>query len=402
MRPRRPVGIGDRYHRYIDKKIRGAGGPGNGSQFLFELKGLLDPELLRARLEALPGPWDSIPLRLDGDGGSADELFNAWFARPFPGPGVAEPLGVVLGEHRGDSLLLLRWNHALMDAPGADLLVRMLDGEPVERFRLQDQPPTLWRRVARRGLLANAWTVHANVLRFVLSSLPSPIQRRIRREEPPPRVRFTILDEVSAARVDRRAAELAGPLEGSHYLLACAARAAAATLGAQDRDRLLIPCPLDVRPPTWRGPVFTNYFTSLLLRLRVGDLATPASAVAAVKHHFRQALRHRQDISNLFMMGMARFLPYPAMRLLMEGPAWHDQASLYYSKVDLKAAADGTLLGLALRSTRIASSVARRPGITILFCRCAGALSVSVVGAGFDQDDELMERLVDLLLGRGD
>ena len=402
MKLRRPGGIGDRYHRYIDRKIRGAGGPGNGSQFLFELEGALDPEELRTRLDGLPGPWDSIPLTLDDSGAGPDAFFCSWFAREFPGPGVPEPLEVVLGRHEGSSLLLLRWNHVLMDAPGADLLVRMLDGEPPERFRLHDQPPTLWRRVARRGILANAWTVHANVLRFVLSALPPPIQRRVRKEEVAPRVLFEVLDEVSLARIDRRTAELAGPLEGSHFLLACAARAVASVLDARPGDRLLVPCPLDVRPPAWRGPVFTNYFTSVLLRLKVGDLATAASAVDAVKRRFRLALRRRQDVSNLFMMGMARFLPYPVMRFLMEGPAWRDHASLYYSKVDLKAGADGVLLGLPLRSTRIASSVVRHPGITVLFCRCGGRLTVSVVGAGFDRDDELMAQLLDLLLGRED
>jgi hypothetical protein len=399
---RRPGGIGDRYHRYIDRKIRGDGGPGNGSQFLFELGARLDPAMVRARLDALDGPWDAIPLEVEVADSSPSELFNAWFAKPFPRPGGPEPLEVVVGQHGDRGLLLLRWNHALMDAPGADLLVRMLDGEPMERFRLHDQPPTLWKRVARKGLLANIWTIHANILRFVASSFPSPVQRRVRADEPPPRVRFAALDEVSTARIDRRTAKLAGPLEGSHYLLACAARAVAAVLGVGERDRLLIPCPLDVRPPAWRGPVFTNYFTSVLLRLKVGELASPAEAVDAVKRRFRQALRQRQDVSNLFMMGMARFLPYPAMRLLMEGPTLRDPASLYYSKVDLKAAADGTLLGLPVRSARIASSVVRRPGITILFCRCAGALTVSVVGAGFDRDDELRDRLVDLLLGRDD
>jgi len=399
VKGRRRGGIGDRYHRYVDRKIRGAGGPGNGSQFLFSLEGRLDPDALRARLDRLRGPWDGVPLRLDDSGLDAEGMFNAWFARTFPRPDGSEPLEVVLGEHEGESLLLLRWNHALMDAPGADLLVRMLDGEPPERFRLHDQPPTLWRRVARRGLLANAWTVHANILRFVLSALPSPVQRRVEREEPPPRVRFAVLDEVSTARIDRRTAELAGPLEASHHLLACAARATASTLGAGPRDRLLVPCPLDVRPPAWRGPVFANYFTSVLLRLRVGDLSSARSAVDTVKRRFRLALRRRQDVSNLFMMGLARFLPYPLMRFLMEGPAWRDHASLYYSKVDLKAGADGTLLGLPLRSTRIASSVVRRPGITVLFCRCAGALSVSVVGAGFRRDDELLKRLLADLQG---
>jgi len=131
----------------------------------------------------------------------------------------------------------------------------------------------------------------------------------------------------------------------------------------------------------------------------VGDLSSARSAVDTVKRRFRLALRRRQDVSNLFMMGLARFLPYPLMRFLMEGPAWRDHASLYYSKVDLKAGADGTLLGLPLRSTRIASSVVRRPGITVLFCRCAGALSVSVVGAGFRRDDELLKRLLADLQG---
>ena len=398
LRPRRH-GLGDRYHRYIDRRIRAEGGPDNGSQFLFELDGRLDPALLRARLDGLPGPWTAVPLRVEEGDLSAADLFNRWFSQEFPRPDSEEPLHVILHLRAASSLLLLRWSHTLMDAPGADLLLQMLDGQPVERFRLHDDPPTLWRRVAGPGIWRPFFTLHLAAASFLRGALRPSWRRSRVTEGPPQQARFLLLDVDQTRRVDAHAALLAGPLEANHYLLACAARAAGEVLGAGPSDRVLLPCPMDVRPRAWRGPVFANYFSSVILRLTTAELADPRRAVGAAREQFRAALAEKQDVLNLFVMGLARFLPYVGMRLLIEGPGLRDPSTLYYSKVDLSVGRSGTLLGLPLRSWVIASSVLPDPGVTVLYSRCGDRLCATVVGSRFGREQELLDRVVALLLG---
>ena len=172
------AGIGDRFHHYMDRRMRAGGGTGNGSQFLFELEGRLDPEALRERLDALQGPWTEVPLEVLEGSPEVEAFFNEHYARDFPRPESAQPLQAILSLGQERSLLLLRWSHVLMDAPGGDLLVRMLDGEDPDRFRLHDSPPSLWKRASRGAWLRALLAVHAHALRFLLGSVPAPAQRR--------------------------------------------------------------------------------------------------------------------------------------------------------------------------------------------------------------------------------
>ena len=207
------AGIGDRFHRYMDRRMRSGGGTGNGSQFLFELEGRLDPEELGARLDALPGPWTRVPLQVLDGSPEIESFFNEHYARDFPRPESQEPLEAVLSLSDERSLLLLRWNHVLMDAPGGDLLVRMLDGEDPERFRLHDSPPSLWKRASRGSWLKALLAVHEHALRFLLGSIPGPAQRDRRADDPQPRARIALLDaeQQNHQLLTRKGVRLSGP-----------------------------------------------------------------------------------------------------------------------------------------------------------------------------------------------
>ena len=413
-----PLGIADRYQLFMDRRMRAEGGPGNGSVFLFELDGELDPTLLRARLDRLldicpvlgaglsPWPrrrWETvtgfrIPLEVMEFDGTADELFNRVYSRPFAAAQDPSFQAIVCpGATR--SMLVLRWLHPLMDAPGGAMVVRLLAGEDVARYRLHDEPPSLARR-SRGGSLARlAVAVHNFMLRHAAASLPPAIQPKLTRSTATPELLAVTFDREETAAIDARAAELAGSLESNHYFLAVAFRAAAQVLDAGRWSRLLIPCPINLRPPAWKGPVFSNYLSSVLVRLPASRMLTLESTVTAVKRRFRRSLRRREDAAAFWMMGLVRFLPHPLYTLLMLGPMLRDPASLYYSHVSLNVGEDGTLFGMPIRRCLAASHVLRPPAAALVFVRCAGKLTVQVPQRGYERAQDLLDRAVALLRG---
>ncbi len=113
-------GTPDLFHRYLDRRMRSARGLGNGSQFVFELDGELEPGLLRARLDLVtaslpvlcaglpdwPGrrwtavPDHVVPVRVE----TLDCSVDSWFSRRF-GDAFVSPdrpsLELVVGRGEG-------------------------------------------------------------------------------------------------------------------------------------------------------------------------------------------------------------------------------------------------------------------------------------------------------------
>ena len=408
------LGAGDLYHVFLDRRMRAAGGVGDGSQMLFELEGELSPEDLRGRLdrllEACPvlgaglrrwprWRWQGvegwrIPLEVEDAPDGPEALFDRWFVRPFARP--AEPsFGVVLGRGGGHSYLLLRWLHPLMDAGGADRLVRLLDGADPARYRMHDDPPSLARRArggSRPGLVL---AVHNFVLRYLFAALAPARQARPTGDTT--KVHWHTLDEAETAAVEQRASEAAGPLQANHFFLGAAFVAATRTLGLRPGGRLLIPCPIDLRPAAWPGPVFANYSTPVLVLLPAKKLGSLRTATAAVRDRFRLALKRREEAATFWMMSLSRWVPHALYGLLMQGPTVGDPATLYYSSFALGCAEDGQLLGLPLRRFVAASHVLSRPGAAVVFARCGGRLTVAVPDTGLGRGAALLADTLQLV-----
>ncbi len=416
-RPHRP-GAGDLYDVFLDRRMRARGGPGNGSQVLLQLDGDVDPDDLRARLDRLaeacppltaglrawpawrwvPRPGHRIPLDVIDWHDTAEALYAHHFGRPFLP--LSEPsFHVVLARSPGRSWLVIRWLHVLMDAPGADLLLRILDGDDPAGYRLVDEPATLPRRARGGGWLRYGVAVHNFLLRYLWRSLPAPFQHRSRAHDPELRLLSHSFDAEQTAALRARAAELGAALEVNHAWLGLTFLAAARVLRPGRLARLLVPCPINLRPPVWRGPIFTNYFTSVLLHLPARALTTPEASVSAVRAAFRRALRRGEDAAAFWIMGLARYLPYPLMLLMSAGPTGRDPASLYYSNVEFDLGGDGRLFGLEVSRCLATSTVMDPPGASVVFVRCGPRLTVEVTSRGFDRAEPLLQTLVDLLQG---
>lgn len=412
------TGTPDLFHRYQDTRLRRARGLGNGAQFCFDLDGDVDADDLRARLDRLletapvlgagvapwPGTgWRPVPghrievqeERLDGP---VTLWFSRWFGQPYPTP--QEPsLQVVLGRHEGGTAVLLRFLHILTDAPGIDLLCQLLDGADPARFLMRDSQGLVAKRAAGgRPAWRRALDTHNFALRHLLRSL-WPVAR-------PPGDRATgqcvlshSFSREETAAIDARAVELAGALDRSSFFVGLAARAAVRAWKPAGWRALRIPIPVSLRPPAWRGPVLSNFFTMVLLWLPVRRLGTLKQAVGGARRGWHLAFGRGEDAANFLLLSPARWLPYPLMRLFLDGPALRDSSTLHYSYFELKTGRDGTFLGLPLRGFLTASSVLSPPGAALLAARCAGRLTLGVPGQGGPANEALLREAVALATG---
>ena len=355
--------------------MRAHGGAGNVCQFAFELDGQLDIGFVRGRAErvgALLGP--EVPIRVTAATGDVEALFRLHWAAPVPGP--ESPVLEIFVSSGDRSTLLVRWPHARMDAPGADRFLQLLDGVDPEGFRLHDAPSSLLRRArGRLGWLRLGLALHALALR-TLSGL---FLRRPWAPEPgdsAPDVRFHTFDADTTTRI-----QTAGGVAGNHRLLAAAAAGVAKALGADSEDDVLVPCPVDLRPGGWKGPVLSNYVSTVVLRLPVRSLASGESAGEAVRSRFLRAIRRHEDAALVHLYALAGRAPDALTRALFGA---RDPSSLLYSNVTLEAGASGSLLGLPVLRALVAAQVDRPPGVCVMLSTCASRLTVAVPTVGLD------------------
>ena len=364
-------GPADRFHEFVDRRMRQAGGTGNLCQMAFALEGEVDVEAIGTRIDALGLP---ILLRVEqSDQMDARALFDESWSRPVPSA-ESSKVEVLVASGSEKSAFLLRWNHALMDAGGADHLVRILDGADPATFRLLDAPSTLLARA--RGRAGSLFVpLHRLAARTVLAAL------RRRPWSPSPdgaggRVFFHTFDEPTSDRI-----RVAGGLRGNHRLMAAAAGGIASALSAGPEDVLLVPCPVDLRPPTWRGPVFANYSTNLLVRLSVGALGTAQEGASEVRSRFEGALRRREGAVLILLFSALGKVPLLVARALFGA---RDPSSFLYSNIVLKSGANGILFERPVTGCYLAARPSRPPGVCVMLSTWAGRLTVGVPVDGVD------------------
>ncbi len=407
----------DLFHRYLDGRMRAGRGVGNGSQFVFEVRGSVDRELLRARLDDLTArlpvlgarlsPWPGrrwsplpghvVPIREE----RLEVPVDVWFGRHFGEPFAAadQPsLEIVLGRAADRTAVLVRWLHTLADAPGMDLLCRLLDGEDPARFKLEAPAGAVVRRAHgqrpgwRRGL-----DVHGLMLRHIARSVPRPYQARVDRRARQTVSCHTLTRDQTAATWVR--ADQLGGLDRNAFLVGALARACVRAWQPPRWRSLRIPVPLSLRPRAWRGPVLGNWFSMILLQVPVRRLRTLEEAVQTCRAAWRTALARGEDAATLSLMAPAGQLPGWLARLFLDGPRLQDGATVNTSYVELESGKSGTWLGQPLERALIASSILTPPGLAGIFSGCAGRLSVAVPGQGGAAAQTLHAELVALLLG---
>lgn len=392
----------DLYFRHVDAAIRRGGQPGNVVHLVYELEGRVDRQALRRALDRAtadhplltsacagwpaarwsPVEGATVPLHDVAWSEDAGALVTAIRERPLARAGRA-PWEVYVAEGPDRTTVVLRWLHALGDGAGLHLLARSLSGEEPPPGALT-LPLAERRALTRRGHgpLTRFLAAHVLGLRqTLLRLLPGAWSAAVDADEPGRVILHRFAPEAAEAVAAR--AHAAGVVGGSTAVLAAAAAVAtarAAKLGP--RRRLWVPAPTTWRSRDLPGPWVSNALTGLQLPVRVGDLGSLDSAVAAVDRAWAGALRRLEHVVAEDALELARVLPPPLFELLLRGPALRIPDSVYCSYVRLELPSDGRMFGRPCARAALVGTVPRRPGLGTLWTRCSGQLQVAVVTNG--------------------
>ena len=397
MNADRPLEGSDYLMLGFDHELRRHGFAGNACQIVLELAGIISPDVLRERLAQLtaqfpilnahPAGWihprwrvprQASPPRVQIHqpmAGIEERLFN-------------EPLDLRRGELArfdlvqmpGDrTRLAFTWQHALMDAPGAEHFLAWIGEEkftpPAAVAPAAPRPqPSLGQR------LKTAWKSLHHLDKFC-EVKPQSIGTR--HPSAPAKLHYQTLrftaEETAAARA--QAARLCGLLGDAQFhatVSLCELHKLRARLGCASPSYVL-PMPVGLRPKGRIEPVFSNQLSMLMVQLFPAQLGSVADAAAAFKPQMEHALRTGLIESGRTLAELFRFLPLPLYVFMVKQGLRGEIGSLFFGDTAAVNPKLTNFLGVPVEDFTHVAAITPSPGLGVIFYYFRGLLRLTVV-----------------------
>lgn len=404
---------GDHFFHAIDRRMRRTGIQGNVCRIAIRLEPGLKAEMLRHRLEAspffkwlsrvrlirrlppFPAIWQAaaqpagILHEHESNGTSADGLASLPPAavrrnlRPDQNPALAFDL---VRYRDGSVHLLYSWHHALMDLRGAELLLHHLreEGRTADLSDLLDpaQTGSNW-LVAGRDYLRQARLARGSV--EVLNTVcREPLFSLVPATRPAGRCRddcrVMVFTEEETTRLDAHCERLNASFRRSSFYLAATLQSVhrIASRRGNQHDAYLVPVPHEVRRRGACGPIFSNRLTFLFHRIEPRQAGNMTETLSALRHQMTDQIR--QGSPEAFLAALELFKPMPlgwcATRL--SHPTQGKVASFFFSDAGETCAGIDDLFGTRITAVTHLAPGSRPPGLTVVFSRFRGRLSVTL------------------------
>lgn len=418
-----PLGGIDVFHWMNDRGMRARGLPGNHCIFVAELEGRLDPGALEARvaraIDLVPelalrvarwpvwplhweiGPRPRAPLvrvRETPSGELPGALLEELLADRVDG---RRPWAIDLVRTASRDAVVLRWFHSLVDARGADRLVRWLGAGGAEGPPPPPREDERWQRAERviakrdrRERMEAMKAYNRHVMRLGETPILSPASAHpepARRHGATRALRVHLTEEKTRA-FDRRVRERARLAETSVMLLS-SARAVDALLVARGYapPRYAVPLPLSLDPKAGSERMMGNNLTMMMFALDRASLGDEARAIAELADQQRAIVREKLDTGMIAALDFARWLPPQAYRFLSTRPFHGEMASFIFSNPGALTLEE--FAGVPVRDAYPLPAVVSPPGIQLTFTRYRGRLSAFVAWVDGDVSAAEAERV---------
>jgi hypothetical protein len=285
------------------------------------------------------------------------------------------PIGLELVHAEGRSAVVLRWHHAMFDARGAELaLTHLVDGADLDQDVLLGKPTTLaplttrlWAAKAARDFI---WRRSLGSVSFLgPSRAPRGAQLHFRR---------LCFDEAQTARIEARARQVGGLMGRASFGLAVTASAISNARVDLGGDELLVPVPQDRRKRSAKGPVLGNQLNLLFYRLRRSTLHQPEQVCRDLVEQMREMMRQRLHETYPTLLDFCRLVPLHVLHGIVRLPTRGRMASFGFSDTGESLATLDGIAGVRVRDIAHYPANMHPPGITVVFTRFRGRLSVSV------------------------
>lgn len=413
------------YFTYVlDQAIREAGMPGGYCGMVLELAGEPDLSKLQQRLDLLVERFPRASARIERQGkkhlfvGNGERIELQRHQCP-PGDDVAEqtqrlvleifnrPETLLLTVHwiantEGGSLLLV-WNHPLLDARGAKILLDFLTSEQPEKF--VESPPLIDAKLAqwpwwkKLQLLIKAKR-HNNVSNSVDSCLPTQVERGPQTL----RLKSQRFDADQSKRIAALAMQHTGLAGRTLYYLGCFMRAMELVGPPAAKAGYCIPYAFNLRRQNAPTPVLGNHVGCLFARASRQQVAEREGLFRHLLAEHKQVVRDELDLAYLPLMWLGQWLsPARYAQLLRKQHSGGELSSLWFSDIGDMSWAKSGFLGAPVKNMSMMCWMTLPPGLALLVGQLEGrlTLSYSYLDPAIDESwlDAVIAKMGDELLG---
>lgn len=387
-----PLNGSDFFQVFLERHHRQVGPIGNVSRFEIKVQGLLDADALETRINNDPfftwlyslrlrhRFWFQVPVwrAKKGRAGAIPVYRHQLDTASIPLPeGILRrdihpgkmPLFVfdVITHQDGTSRLIFTWSHSLMDARGAEILMRQLglgmpsDDTSVQYFATPVEPLPVMEQLE-----------HARKAKeFILSqnkSLPSILLKKPARKRHT-RFRVITFSENETRQIDENCRKHLVRFGKSPFLLASSLRSFQAVLQMKDlpAEVFLVPIPQDQRRKGVSGPIIGNQVSYLFYRLTDEHLTSLSTTVSGINEQMIDQMRAGIPKSYNILMEFSKRLPMRLYSTIVKSPTKGALASFFFSDTGNSLDDFTTFDGLPVTDATHYPPNAGYPGFTIVF-----------------------------------
>ncbi len=293
-------------------------------------------------------------------------------------PHTDPPFQLDLIHHQDDiqTTFLFTWSHILMDAHGAEILMRHLgdaiESDSIQFLAQQDEvlPVAVQVQYARkvRDFMFNGQETDLSLLAE---------ENSVRHAN---RYHFVQFSEVETEQITARGQSLGIRLGRSPFLLAATMRSFQKLLkrkGAINHN-LYVPIPQNQRKKGILGPIVNNQVSYLFYRLFPEHLVDMQSAVNAIGEQMIDQMRNGIPASFSIMMGLLRRFPLWLYSHIIKSPTKGTLASFFFSDTGKTLDDFTSFCGQPVNDAIHYPPNSNHPGFTVIFTSFQKKLQVMV------------------------
>jgi len=387
------------YFTYVlDQEIRASGMPGGYCGFALQLAGSPDLQSLQQRLDSLVKHFPKASARIQQQGkrhfwipqgdrielehhqcqsatepqAESQRILLEIFNRP-----ETRPLTVHWIETGSGGTLLLNWNHPLLDARGAKLVLDFLCAEQPEKFQesssLIEAKLAQWSFWKKLQLLFKAKR-HNNRANSVDSCLPT----RFTDGQQTLKLKTQRFDLAQSKRINVQARQNTGLAGRTLYYLGCFMRAMDIVGPPHAKAGYCVPYAFNLRRQNAPTPVLGNHVGCLFARASREQVKDRTTLFSHLLNDYSQSVRDELDMAYLPLMWLGQWLtPSRYAKFLRKQHSGNELSSLWFSDLgDLSWRKTG-FLGATVTDLTMMCWMTLPPGLALLAGQLDGQLTLS-------------------------
>lgn len=289
------------------------------------------------------------------------------------------------GTHR--TCCVLNWDHTLMDAHGAEMLLEHLavDGNDLQKERelFFGNDNNINKRVAPDEKFLRRLSFARESVHYIsnASTLPIATFKARKKKSPAKDEYFSVcFSKDETKKIDSNCHKMGMGYYQSLYFLAASVMAIQIIRQKRGESDLpyFVPVPFNLRKKGCTGPAFSNNVSFLFYRISCDELVDVNRIILSLKEQMKEQVAAAVPYSYAEMMSIFRRLPLPVYSWLLSGPTKGQLASFFFSYTGECCPKMKTFLGYPIRQVTHLAPTTNIPGLSVVFMRHNNCLKATV------------------------